>query len=48
MGTYLMAQDDTQVHFREKAIMQSLLNRDDLPRIGEFVGKTVCVANYKF
>jgi len=40
MGTYLMAQDDTPVHFREKAIMQSLLNRDDLPRIRDFVGKT--------
>jgi cytochrome P450 len=40
MGTYLMAQDDTPVHFREKAIMQTMLNRDDLPKIREFVGKT--------
>lgn len=39
MGTYLMAQDDTPVHYREKSIMQSLLNRDDLPRIREFVGR---------
>ncbi len=39
MGTYLMAQDDTPVHFREKSIMQSLLNRDDLPRIRDFVGQ---------
>ncbi len=39
MGTYLMAQDDTPVHFREKAIMQTLLNRDDLPRIREMVGR---------
>jgi cytochrome P450 len=40
MGTYLMAQDDTPVHYREKAIMQALLNRDDLPRIRKFVGET--------
>ena len=38
MGTYLMAQDDTPVHFREKAIMQAMLNRDDLPRIRKIVG----------
>ncbi len=44
MGTYLMAQDDTPVHFREKAIMQTLLNRDDLPRIREFVSKTASEA----
>lgn len=40
MGAYLMAQDDTPVHYREKSIMQSLLNRDDLPDIREFVGRT--------
>jgi cytochrome P450 len=40
MGTYLMAQDDTPTHSREKAIMTSLLNRDDLPRIREFVADT--------
>ncbi len=40
MGSYLMAQDDTAVHFREKAIMQAMLNRDDLPRIRDFVGQT--------
>lgn len=44
MGTYLMAQDDTPVHWREKAIMQTLLNRDDLPRIRAFVGKTASAA----
>jgi cytochrome P450 len=44
MGTYLMAQDDTPVHFREKAIMQSLLNRDDLPRIRELVGRVASEA----
>ncbi len=44
MGTYLMAQDDTPVHFREKAIMQTLLNRDDLPRIRELVGRVAAEA----
>ena len=44
MGTYLMAQDDTPVHFREKAIMQTLLNRDDLPRIRELVGRVAAGA----
>jgi len=44
MGTHLMAQDDTAVHYREKAIMQSLLNRDDLPRIRQFVGETASAA----
>lgn len=40
MGSYLMAQDDTPVHFREKAIMRSMLNRDDLPRIRQLVART--------
>lgn len=39
MGTYLMAQDDTPQHWREKSIMQSLLNRDDIPGIRTLVGK---------
>ncbi len=37
MGSYLMAQDDTPVHFREKAIMRSMLNRDEIPEIRQFV-----------
>lgn len=38
MGTYLMAQDDTPQHAREKAIMTTVLNRDDLPAIRQRVG----------
>jgi cytochrome P450 len=44
MPGYLMAQDDTPVHFREKSLMKALLNRDDLPRIRELVGKTAAAA----
>lgn len=33
MGDYLMAHDDDALHTRDKSIMQSLLNRDDLPQI---------------
>jgi cytochrome P450 len=44
MGTYLMAQDDTPVHMREKSIMRAMLNRDDLPRIRDFVGRTAAAA----
>ncbi len=37
MGDYLMAEDDTPMHNNEKAIMLSLLKREDLPRIREFI-----------
>ena len=30
---YLMAHDDDALHYREKSIMQGLLNRDDLPLV---------------
>lgn len=30
---YLMAHDDDAIHYREKSIMQGMLNRNDLPRI---------------
>lgn len=30
---YLMAHDDNALHYREKSLMQGLLNRDDLPHI---------------
>jgi cytochrome P450 len=30
---YLMAYDDDALHYREKSIMQGMLNRDDLPEI---------------
>jgi len=32
---YLMAHDDDPLHYREKSIMQGMLNRDDLPRVRE-------------
>ena len=39
MGDYMLAQDDTPLHFREKSIMRSLLNRDDLPNVRELIAK---------
>ncbi len=38
-GVYLMAHDDDALHYREKSIMQGLLNRDDLPQVRKLVGK---------
>lgn len=38
-GGYWMAQDDTAQHFREKAIMQSILDREDVPAIRAYVGQ---------
>lgn len=37
---YLMAHDDDALHYREKSLMQGLLNRDDLPRVRKAVEKT--------
>jgi cytochrome P450 len=34
---YLMMRDDDAVHYREKSIMQGLLNRDDLPQVRRMV-----------
>lgn len=34
---YLMAHDDDALHYREKSIMQGLLNRDDLPVVRQQV-----------
>ncbi|HTJ96775.1 MAG TPA: hypothetical protein VL381_04850, partial [Rhodocyclaceae bacterium] len=36
-GIYLMAHDDDALHTREKSLMQSLLNRDDLPLVRKMV-----------
>ena len=36
-GIYLMAHDDDPLHYREKSIMQGLLNRDDVPRVRTMV-----------
>jgi cytochrome P450 len=38
-GIYFMCHDDDALHTREKAIMQGLLNRDDLPEVRELVGR---------
>lgn len=38
-GIYLMAHDDDALHYREKSIMQSLLNRDDLPAVRKMVAE---------
>jgi cytochrome P450 len=40
-GRYLMSHDDDPLHSREKAIMQGLLNRDDLPEV-RFLVATLC------
>src|SRR3954451_1376388 len=36
---YLMAHDDDALHYREKSLMQGLLNREDLPRIRKLIEK---------
>jgi cytochrome P450 len=38
-GLYLMSHDDDALHTREKAIMQGLLNRDDLPAVRALVAR---------
>jgi len=35
--SYLMAHDDDALHYREKSIMQGMLNKNDLPRIRNMV-----------
>lgn len=37
---YLMAHDDDALHYREKSLMQGLLNRDDLPRVRKLIRET--------
>jgi len=34
---YLMAHDDDALHYREKSLMQGMLNRDDVPRVRKIV-----------
>lgn len=38
-GDFFMAQDDTPRHFREKSIMRSILDFEDVPKIRAFVGE---------
>lgn len=40
MGDFLMTEDDTVLHHRDRSIMMSLLQREDLPRIREYVAGT--------
>lgn len=37
VGQFMLAQDDTPLHTREKGVMHSLLNRNDIPRVRELV-----------
>lgn len=39
-GDYFMAQDDTADHWRDKSIMKSILDFEQLPEIRDFVAKT--------
>lgn len=34
---YLMAHDDDALHYREKSLMQGMLNRDDIPRVRKLI-----------
>lgn len=38
-GDYWMAQDETPVHVREKAIMRAILDREQLPAMRKFIGE---------
>jgi hypothetical protein len=37
---FLMAHDDDALHYREKSLMQGLLNRNDLPRVRKLIEET--------
>ncbi len=37
---FLMAHDEDALHYREKSLMQGMLNRDDLPRVRKMVAET--------
>lgn len=36
-GSYLMAQDDTAVHWRDKSVMKAILDLEDIPKIRDWV-----------
>ncbi len=44
MKPYLMSQDDTDVHFRDKSAMSAFLDRADIPRIRALVAKETNLA----
>ncbi|MEE9303072.1 MAG: cytochrome P450 [Thiotrichaceae bacterium] len=37
---YLMAHDEDALHYREKSLMQGMLNRDDIPRVRELIANS--------
>ena len=37
---YLMAHDDDALHYREKSLMQGMLNRDDIPRVRKLIAES--------
>jgi len=39
-GSYWMAQDDTATRWREKSIMKAVLDREQVPEMRTFVGRT--------
>jgi cytochrome P450 len=39
MGTFMLTEDETPSHDRDKAVMRAMLNRDDLPKVRELVGR---------
>lgn len=43
-GDYFMAQDDTAVHWREKSIMKTVLDKEDVPAIRKWVGDATAAA----
>jgi len=43
-GDYFMAQDDTAAHWREKSIMKSILDVEDVPAIRKWVGAATAAA----
>lgn len=38
MGDFMLAQDETQVNYRDKSVMRAILTWDDLPKVREMVG----------
>ncbi|SFE80021.1 Cytochrome P450 [Methylobacterium sp. yr596] len=44
VGPFMLARDDSELNWQDKAVMRSLLRWDDLPAIRDFVGRTVAAA----
>lgn len=43
-GSYFMAQDDTATHWRDKSVMKSILNVEDVPRMRQWIGEATAAA----